>query len=88
MKETNVEVKEDVNDIMDVIDGSKTVPDPVAEVIGHSFNKKTRIIKNLYLRMNYNFDCEREFVNALRMYSNAKPALKEEIYHYIYLLDK
>ena len=38
--------------------------------------------------MSYNFECERQFINAIRMYNNAKPSLKEEIYHYISMLDK
>jgi len=38
--------------------------------------------------MNFNFDCDIEFVNAIRMYNNGKPNLKEQIYHYIYMLDK
>ena len=55
----------------------------MAEVIGHSFNKKPHILKNLHFKMKYNFECERVFVDAVRMYNSAKPSLKEEIYHYV-----
>ena len=88
VKEINIAIEEDLDDILDVIEGCRTVDHPVAEVIGHSFNKKSHILKNLFIKMQYNFNCDREFVNAVRMYNNAKPSLKEEIYHYIFLLDK
>ena len=88
VKEIDVDIEEDPVDILDVIEGCRTVDQPVAEVIGHSFNKKSHILKNLFIKMQYNFNCDREFVNAMRMYNNAKPSLKEEIYHYIFLLNK
>ena len=74
IKEFNIAFEEELDDIYDVIEGCRTVEEPVAEVIGHSFNKKPHILNNLYLKMSYNFECERQFINAIRMYNNAKPS--------------
>ena len=60
----------------------------MAEVIGHTFNKKRSILKNLFLKMAFNFEYEYEYVNAMEMYNIAIPSLKDEIYHYIKMLDK
>ena len=76
MKFFDVSLEEDLEDIEDVIEGCQKVDNPVAEVIGHSFNKRSHTLKNLHFKMKYNFKCDREFVNAVRMYNDAKPALK------------
>ena len=36
----------------------------------------------------FNFECEYEYVNAVDMYNIAIPSLKDQIYHYIKMLDK
>lgn len=54
-----------------MLEGIKTVEKPDAEVLGHTFNQKIHVIKNLFFKMKFNFECDQEYIGALRMYRNA-----------------
>lgn len=69
--ELDVEVEDNLDDYLDVLEGIKTVEKPDAEVLGHTFNQKIHVIKNLFFKMKFNFECDQEYIGALRMYRNA-----------------
>ena len=37
---------------------------PLAEVIGHSLKKEPHVLKNLYLKIRYNFECKMKMTDA------------------------
>ena len=86
--ELDIEVEDEPADHLEVLEGSRTVDKPDAEVVGHTFNKKSHVVKNLYFKMTYNFECDQEYVAAFRVYKNAQPWLQKQMLKYVELLEK